>query len=88
MVLADIGTIYMRSTKFGRFPITTGLFEEPLLKAVLIGNLIFLIVRWTLTALYSTVAAATVLLHLYDPQDFPPLFGDWKDAYSVRRFWA
>lgn len=37
---------------------------------------------------YSLVAAAAVATNLFEPSTWPQLFGYWKDAYTIRRFWA
>ncbi|KEQ58187.1 uncharacterized protein M437DRAFT_59928, partial [Aureobasidium melanogenum CBS 110374] len=44
--------------------------------------------RWTMSALLSVLAAITVPLHIYPPSAFPPLFGSFTNAYTVKRFWA
>lgn len=37
---------------------------------------------------YAAGASLTTMLRLYKPQDWPPLFGRWADAWSVRTFWG
>jgi len=36
---------------------------------------------------YAAIASLTTMLRLYKPHDWPPMFGEWGDAWSVRRFW-
>lgn len=46
---------------------------------------------WVLSRLlcfYSFCAALTVALGVYEQWQWPPLVGDLKDAWSVRRFWS
>ena len=38
--------------------------------------------------LQSLSAVILVGLGLSDPKYWPKLFGNWKDAYTVRRFWG
>jgi hypothetical protein len=47
-----------------------------------------LYVRWVMDIPYRIFSALTVLAGLYFPADWPPLFGRWEDAYTVRRFWS
>lgn len=86
--LADMGAAYIKSTPLGKVPLTRTLYDEPFPKGWVIGALIFLVVEWILITLHSLVAAVTVAVHLYEPCDWPPLFGRFGDAYSVRTFWA
>ena len=37
---------------------------------------------------HSLIAAFAVATNLSEPSTWPPLFGYWKDAYTIRRFWA
>ncbi|RDW80058.1 hypothetical protein BP6252_04696 [Coleophoma cylindrospora] len=37
---------------------------------------------------YFAASSLTTALRIYDPQDWPPMFGQWKDAYTVRNFWG
>jgi hypothetical protein len=85
---ADLGAAYIKSTPLGKVPLTKTLHDEPFPKGWAIGAFIFLLTRWALISLYSLFAAVTVGLHLYEPWEWPPLFGRLSDACSVRRFWA
>ncbi|KAF9226390.1 hypothetical protein BS17DRAFT_777171 [Gyrodon lividus] len=38
--------------------------------------------------LYFIAAAITVAAGLYEPRSWPDVFGRWRDAYTVRRFWG
>lgn len=49
---------------------------------------IFAIVRLSLGVFCCSVAAISVALGIYGPEQWPPMFGSLKDAYTVRRFWA
>lgn len=85
---ADMGAAYIKSTPLGKVPLTRSLYDEPFPKGLVTGAVNFLLVRWTLIALYSSVAVVAVGLRLYQPCDWPLLYGRLSDAYSVRRFWA
>ena len=37
---------------------------------------------------YTLLGAFCVTIGFYDAKDFPPLFGRWRDAYTLRRFWG
>ncbi|KAJ4993156.1 tat pathway signal sequence [Stagonosporopsis vannaccii] len=41
-----------------------------------------------LSSFYSSSAAVTVALGVYEMWQLPPLMGDMRDAWSVRQFWA
>lgn len=43
---------------------------------------------WTLSMVYNIIAVVSVTVGFYEPGDFPPLFGLWRDAYTLRRFWG
>jgi hypothetical protein len=38
--------------------------------------------------LYSLVAALAVGAGLWEPKSWPPMFGKFSDAYTLRRFWG
>ncbi|KAI6106359.1 membrane bound O-acyl transferase family-domain-containing protein [Pisolithus thermaeus] len=38
--------------------------------------------------MHSALAVVAVGTTLHEPQSWPPPFGKWKDAYTVRRFWG
>jgi hypothetical protein len=37
---------------------------------------------------FTLLGAFCVTIGFYDAKDFPPLFGRWRDAYTLRRFWG
>ena len=37
---------------------------------------------------YRLIAAAAVVVKWGGPADWPPMFGSWVDAWTVRRFWS
>ncbi|RDW57797.1 hypothetical protein BP5796_12598 [Coleophoma crateriformis] len=41
-----------------------------------------------LNMMYAIAAAITVSVGIYDPCDWPPVFGNFADAYTLRRFWG
>jgi hypothetical protein len=42
----------------------------------------------TVIVIHSILAIITVWLGLFEPADWPPYFGSFGDAYSIRRFWG
>lgn len=52
------------------------------------GIIFFALTYWGLNACYFAMAAGSVALGLYEPRVWPDLFGSWRDAYTVRRFWG
>lgn len=42
----------------------------------------------TIKLSYSVLSFVVVALFLWAPADWPDLFGDWSDAYTVRRLWG
>ena len=55
---------------------------------LVIGGVMLLYVRWTMEIPYRVVSVVSVLSGTSSPHDWPPLFGAWQDAYTVRRFWS
>jgi len=47
-----------------------------------------LYVRWTMDIPCRILSAVTILLGIYKPSDWPPMFGEWSEAYTIRRFWS
>ena len=42
-----------------------------------------------LLALENSIGAAiTVALGFWQPRDWPSIYGQWSDSYTVRRFWG
>ncbi|KIM90059.1 hypothetical protein PILCRDRAFT_812871 [Piloderma croceum F 1598] len=37
---------------------------------------------------YSLLSVLCVAIGFYEAKDFPPVFGRWRDAYTLRRFWG
>ncbi|PCH37570.1 hypothetical protein WOLCODRAFT_146721 [Wolfiporia cocos MD-104 SS10] len=54
----------------------------------IVGLARFGIVIAALAVQYFLSAAVTVALGIYDPRDWPDVYGRWSDAYTVRRFWG
>lgn len=42
----------------------------------------------TLCIQYNIVAIIVVALGLQEPRQWPDMFGDWREAYTIRKFWA
>ncbi|TFK46787.1 hypothetical protein OE88DRAFT_861116 [Heliocybe sulcata] len=42
----------------------------------------------TLNMNYTALSAACVAIGLSEPQDWPDLFGSWRESYTVRRYWG
>ncbi|KAK5999047.1 Acetyltransferase aurG [Cladobotryum mycophilum] len=54
-----------------------------------LNNLALVVVNClTLDSYYDVLTIISVSLNLDPPEDWPPLFGDIREAYSVRRFWG
>ncbi|KAF8993367.1 membrane bound O-acyl transferase family-domain-containing protein [Cyathus striatus] len=54
-----------------------------------IYTLMYAFTGWIgLCLVYTGVATIAVAITLTDPSEWPPLFGKWSDAYTVRRFWG
>ena len=41
-----------------------------------------------LQLVHSVLSIVCVGIGLSDPEEWPPLFGQWREAYTVRRFWG
>jgi hypothetical protein len=44
--------------------------------------------RWGMDLSYRLIAAVAVAMGWGGPADWPPMFGPWTDAWTVRRFWS
>src|SRR5690606_35887427 len=42
----------------------------------------------SINAYYTAFSFGLVLFNIYPPTAFPPIFGDPRECYSIRRFWA
>ncbi|KAF8993359.1 membrane bound O-acyl transferase family-domain-containing protein [Cyathus striatus] len=57
--------------------------------ARLLLTIIIVVVAWSFIILpYTVVATVAVGFGLTDASEWPPIFGKWSDAYTVRRFWG
>ncbi|KAJ5047056.1 uncharacterized protein L3040_002900 [Drepanopeziza brunnea f. sp. 'multigermtubi'] len=66
----------------------TPFFEMPMTKQVFISWAAAFKLYCTISLLYS-LGAVTVLVHIFDPVDWPPMFGSFhQDAWSIRRMWG
>lgn len=65
------------------------LFALPVPKQVLIAWAAAFKLYYTISLLYQLGATSTVLIMIYDPLDWPPIFGKFKqDAWSIRKMWG
>ncbi|KAK0114838.1 hypothetical protein ONS96_013320 [Cadophora gregata f. sp. sojae] len=65
------------------------LFAMPLLKQVVLSWGSAFKLFFTISLLYNLGGTLTVLIRLYDPVDWPPIFGCFKrDAWSIRKMWG
>ncbi|KAI5987761.1 membrane bound O-acyl transferase family-domain-containing protein [Pisolithus marmoratus] len=67
--------------------------EAPLLsQGYFLGWINVMIILWriyvSLNWMYSLVAVVAVGTTLHEPCSWPAPFGEWKDAYTIRRFWG
>lgn len=67
-----------------KFPVTSeGLLFQAFNVTAWWGNV------WSgFAALYELLAAGSVAFGLWEPRFWPPMFGSWWDAYTVRRTWG
>ncbi|KAI9862423.1 MAG: hypothetical protein M1824_001416 [Vezdaea acicularis] len=53
-----------------------------------VGPCVWAVVRSYMSFTYTLFGSVTVALGLYSVADFPPMFGDPADAYTLRRWWG
>ncbi|GIZ44776.1 hypothetical protein CKM354_000796500 [Cercospora kikuchii] len=58
------------------------------LKTLFLGATMLLYVRYTMDIPCRILSVLIVSSGLGQPTSWPPLFGSWKEAYTVRRFWS
>ncbi|KAH7403907.1 membrane bound O-acyl transferase family-domain-containing protein [Cadophora sp. MPI-SDFR-AT-0126] len=64
-------------------------FAMHLLKQIFVAWTSAFKLFFTISLLYSLGSAFTILARVYDPVDWPPIFGHFtKDAWSVRKMWG
>jgi hypothetical protein len=79
---------YEKTQPQGELPVPTPLRQESCPNQVLI-IWITLIRMWSFLEVgYTVLAIISVSAHIYEPWEWPPLFGYWKDAYTVRQMWG
>lgn len=52
------------------------------------GCLMMFYVRWSMDIPCRVLSAIAVLFFGSSPASWPPLFGSWSEAYTIRRFWS
>ncbi|KAI5980353.1 hypothetical protein EDC04DRAFT_3152737 [Pisolithus marmoratus] len=85
-LLVEAGLLYFRCN-----PVFSS--EAPLLsQGYFLGWINVTLLLWGtyagLNRVYSVVAVIAVGTGLHEPRLWPPPFGKWKDAYTIRRFWG
>jgi hypothetical protein len=64
------------------------IIEEPFYRQIFLAW-VYGAIHWgTIEIGHVGASILTTLLGLYEPWQWPPLFGRWKDGYSVRRMWG
>ncbi|CAC9894313.1 unnamed protein product, partial [Aureobasidium pullulans] len=88
LLLVDLSYYHLRhNSPIASLPIRP-LTSQPFPLALFNAWLIYLQARWTMNALHSILAAITVPMHIFSPAGFPPLFGSFKHAYTIKGFWS
>ncbi|THX36231.1 hypothetical protein D6D10_06864, partial [Aureobasidium pullulans] len=88
LLLVDLSYYHLRrNSPIASLPIRP-LTSQPFPLALFNAWLIYLQARWTMNALHSILAAITVPLHIFSPAGFPPLFGSFRHAYTIKGFWS
>lgn len=80
-ILLDVAVTYVNTSY-------TTLDSASFPMKLVIGGIMLLYVRWTMDIPYRVVSAVTLISGITSPEDWPPLFGAWQDAYTIRRFWS
>ncbi|KAK6004355.1 hypothetical protein QM012_008217 [Aureobasidium pullulans] len=88
LLLVDLSYWHLRHFSSVTAEPIAPLTSQPLPLALFNAWLIYIQAYWVMSALFSVVAAITVPLHIYPPSAFPPLFGSFAHAYTMKRFWA
>ena len=88
MFLVDIAQTYQRLNPIFAPGSTATMWSQGLMFGYL-NLLARLIVAWAIFNIpYCWLSLALVGAGIHDPKDWPDTFGDWSNAYTVRRFWS
>jgi hypothetical protein len=87
-LIIDAGTTYLHLPKFVYGPEHTSIralpFSELCFTVFVIGATGYAVIN----ICYVAVSFVFVLIFATKPNQWPPLFGRWRDAYTLRRFWG
>jgi len=86
VIMDSIHTWTLLSPPFQRngISLASGIYPIRLMNTVL-----FFANIWAYSSFVYTLGSVVVVaLHITEPSEWPPLFGRWSDAYTVRRFWG
>ena len=87
-VVVDMIQTYICTTPLGNPAIRDQLRASPLYIRAARGLLPIFAVRYLLEMVYRVPAVVTVALGICDPWQWPPLMGNLRDGYTIRRFWS
>ncbi|EXJ89644.1 hypothetical protein A1O3_02711 [Capronia epimyces CBS 606.96] len=79
----DLGITYVNKSMS-----SLDLDQVSIARRLALGALMMLYVRWTMDIPFRVASGLFVLAGVHTAEEWPPLFGDWQDAYTVRRFWS
>jgi len=82
-----IGHLLRESVFAQNFPVPN-LFDYPILTQLWYAWLLAFRTGFDLVIVYYLVAAIAVASGMSIPQQFPPVFGSFRQAYSVRKCWG
>jgi hypothetical protein len=80
--------VYIKTTPQASLPTPKSLYNEPWPQQVLLAWLQAIRAWSSMKFLYHSMAIVAVGAGLSEPRDWPPIYGTWSDAYTVRQFWG
>lgn len=88
LLMIDISRTCTEAAGVTRVRNRKSLFDLPLWQSIGLASLAILATRSGMNILQDVLAPAMLVLRMYKPLKWSPLFGSLGDAWTVRRFWS
>ena len=86
--LADVGGTYMTLNPLFKDPSRSLRSQTPLLAMLNVLMFSMTLSYCAMSIMYDVYGIVSVTLRISEPPEWPVVFGKWREAYTVRQFWA